>query len=128
MSMDARDQERVNSAYAAGADQFTQKDLDDVFKKSDVAEDKGAKLGKAIEYFKVLWALLNDYRAGRYTAVPWKFIAAVGFSVAYLISPIDVIPDVIPVLGLTDDVGVFALVFASFSSEIEAYKEWKKNH
>ena len=125
MSFDTRDQERVNAAYTEGTKNFTQDDLDEVFKKSDVAESKGGKLGNVAEEFKLLWNLLKDYKAGVYTEVPWKLIAAIGFAVAYLISPIDVIPDFIPVAGLLDDAGVFGLVIAGFASEIEAYKAWK---
>lgn len=39
---------------------------------------------------------------------------AVG-ALIYLISPLDVIPDVIPVLGLTDDVGILAYAFSMLS-------------
>ena len=125
MSLDARDQERVNSAYTEGSKNFTQAELDEVFQKSEVAEKKGGKLGKVAEEFKLLWNLLKDYKSGAYTEVPWKFIAAIGFAVAYLISPIDVIPDFIIGFGLLDDAGIFGLVIAGFASEIEAYKKWK---
>jgi len=43
----------------------------------------------------------------------------------YLLSPLDVIPDVIPVLGFTDDVSVFGLVLAGFAKEIQDYKDWR---
>ena len=52
-------------------------------------------------------------------------LAAIGFAVAYLVSPIDVIPDFIPILGFVDDAAVFSLTLAAFQSEIDTYKEWK---
>ena len=73
-----------------------------------------------------MWALLLDYRAGEYKAVPWKLIASIGFAVTYLVSPLDIIPDFIPIAGFVDDAAVFALVVSSFQSEIDAYKKWKK--
>ena len=53
MSFDTRDQERVNAAYTEGTKNFTQDDLDEVFKKSKVAESKGGKLGKVADDFKM---------------------------------------------------------------------------
>ena len=52
-------------------------------------------------------------------------IAGIVFAFIYLLSPLDVIPDVIPVLGFTDDVSVFGLVLAGFAKEIQDYKEWR---
>jgi uncharacterized membrane protein YkvA (DUF1232 family) len=48
-------------------------------------------------YIKALWLLLRDGR----TPLPAKLVA--GLVVTYALSPIDLIPDFIPVLGLLDD-------------------------
>lgn len=92
---------------------------------SDKAEAKAGKLGAQFENFKLLWALLKDYYTKQYPHVPWKFVASIGFAVAYLVAPIDVIPDVIPVLGYVDDASVFGLVIKAFESEINTYRAWK---
>ncbi len=42
--------------------------------------------------------------AGKHPATPWYAKALVVFVVAYALSPIDLIPDFIPVLGFVDDV------------------------
>lgn len=42
--------------------------------------------------------------AGRHPATPWHAKALGAFVVAYALSPIDLIPDFIPVLGYVDDV------------------------
>ncbi|MBE6393345.1 MAG: DUF1232 domain-containing protein [Lentisphaerae bacterium] len=126
--MKEQEKERVNQAFEHGTRDFSQKDLEKVMADAEVAEEKGGKLGDQIENFKVLWSLLKDYYNGTYRNVPWKFIAAIGFAVAYLISPIDVIPDFIPLVGFVDDAAVFGLVVKSFMSEIEEYKTWKKNN
>ena len=128
MIMKEQEKERVNQAFEHGTRDFSQKDLEKVMADAEVAEEKGGKLGDQIENFKVLWSLLKDYYNGTYRNVPWKFIAAIGFAVAYLISPIDVIPDFIPLVGFVDDAAVFGLVVKSFMSEIEEYKTWKKNN
>lgn len=42
--------------------------------------------------------------AGRHPDTPWYAKALAAFVVAYALSPVDLIPDVIPVLGYLDDV------------------------
>ncbi len=50
--------------------------------------------------------------AGRHPATPWPAKALGLFVVAYALSPIDLIPDFIPVLGYVDDVLLLpALIF-----------------
>ena len=114
----------VQAAYSAGAESFTAQDLDKVMADSKIAETKGGNLGKQFENFKLLWSLLKDYYNGVYPNAPWKLVAAIGFAVAYLISPIDVIPDLIPFVGFIDDASVFALVVTGFQSDIDDYKTW----
>lgn len=124
--MTEQEKNRVGEAYAQGAENFSEEDLDKVMADSEVAESKGGKLGKQFENFKLLWSLLKDYYNKDYPNAPWKLIGAIGFAVAYLISPIDVIPDIIPFVGFVDDASVFALVVAGFDSDITAYKIWRK--
>ena len=95
---------------------------------AEIAENKGGKLGEQFENFKLLWALLKDYYNKVYPNAPWKLVAAIGFAVAYLVSPLDVIPDFIPVAGFIDDASVFALVVKGFESDITDYKNWLKKN
>jgi uncharacterized membrane protein YkvA (DUF1232 family) len=48
-------------------------------------------------YLTALWLLLRDSRT------PWLAKLVAGLVVAYALSPVDLIPDFIPVLGLLDD-------------------------
>lgn len=52
----------------------------------------------------VLWLVARDPRVG------WPVKLLAGFAVAYALSPIDLIPDAIPVLGLLDDVLIVPLL------------------
>lgn len=51
------------------------------------------------EIGRLLWALARDPR------VPWHAKAVAGAAVAYAVSPVDPLPDVLPI-GLVDDVWV----------------------
>lgn len=74
---------------------------------------------------KLLIAMIKDYWNGFYREIPWWVIAAVVFSLLYVLNPIDLIPDIIPVLGLTDDAAVLALCLAMTENDIHIYQNWK---
>ena len=125
-NLNETDRERVGQTFRHGIDSFTEEDLNKVMENAETAKKKASRLGKHLETFQLMWSLLQDYRAGNYTAIPWKFIAAIGFAMIYLVSPLDVIPDFL-VLGFVDDAAVFGLVVSAFQSELKEYKKWKDN-
>lgn len=121
------DRERIHATFEHGSNGFSEEDMEKLKAERETAERKSTHLGEQIESFRLTWNLLQDYWSGDYKAIPWKLAASVGFAVTYLVSPLDIIPDFLPLLGFTDDAAVFALVISSFQSELDTYKEWKKN-
>ncbi len=126
--MKKSEEEQVKQQYQQGVENFTEKDLDKVMADTEIAEKKGSKLGEQVENFRLLWNLLKDYYNKVYPRAPWKLIAAIGFAVTYLVSPADVIPDFLPIIGFIDDAAVFALVVKGFESDISDYKEWQQDN
>ncbi|MCK6600483.1 MAG: DUF1232 domain-containing protein [Bacteroidetes bacterium] len=51
-----------------------------------------------------------------------KFI--IGAGLLYLVTPLDFIPDTIPVLGFLDDLGVLSMVASYMIEELSAYKDY----
>lgn len=122
-----QEKERIHAAYEHGVKEMTPEDLDKVLADEKNARKKARNLKGFFEEFRLLWSLLHDYKAGRYRNVPWKFIAAIVFALVYLIAPVDVIPDFIPLVGYIDDTAVFGLLLAGFRSDIDAYRRWKES-
>ena len=69
-----------------------------------------------------------DFYEGNYKEVPWGTIAAIVVALLYFVSPIDLIPDFIPVAGYIDDAFVISLAMKFIKDDIERYREWKKNN
>ncbi|NQD70684.1 DUF1232 domain-containing protein [Sphingobacterium shayense] len=92
----------------------------------DRADDKVSFLEDRAEDFKVLIAMCRDSLAGRYTINKWSLSIVVG-TILYVISPLDAIPDLVPILGWMDDVTIVGYAIKRLSSEITKYKDYKKS-
>lgn len=71
------------------------------------------------------WRLLRAYLRGEYRAVRLRSVLAVVGGLLYFISPVDLIPDVIVLLGLTDDAIVVSLVFGVVRQELAGFRAWE---
>jgi uncharacterized membrane protein YkvA (DUF1232 family) len=58
--------------------------------------------------------------------VSWQVKAGVVFALAYFISPVDAVPDTVPVVGYVDDALVVAFVCHLLRSDIADYREFRR--
>ena len=108
-------------------------DMNDVEYASKKGEKKVLDLEKNIPNvlvemwndIKLMISLLTDYIKGDYKETPWGTIAAIAGAIVYFVSPIDIIPDFIPVVGYLDDALVIKLALDFAHSDLEQYKRWK---
>jgi len=70
--------------------------------------------------------LLSDYFAGIYQNLPLATIVAVLGGLLYVVLPIDILADFIPVLGWLDDAAVVAFIVAAEQNDVKEYLVWKK--
>lgn len=54
--------------------------------------------------------------------MPWKTLFLGIFCLFYVLSPIDLLPDVLPVLGITDDAAFILLVVAVLQRDLAKYR------
>ena len=132
------DEETVISMKAyrnskAAADEMLKKgDPDDIEKLLVKLEHKLKeipKVGGVLSHVPVFISLIRSYVRKEYTTLP--IVSAVGILTAliYFLSPVDMIPDAIPGVGLIDDAAVVAIVWTLVETDVENYQEWrsKKN-
>lgn len=77
---------------------------------------------------KTVVSMIIDYSKGKYKDVPLNTFAAILFACIYLLMPIDLIPDLIPVFGVLDDIAVIRLILFLIKSDIEKYRLWKDSN
>ena len=74
---------------------------------------------------RLLWMMASDYARGSYRKVPWKTMAITAGAIAYVISPLDIIPDVLIPVGWTDDMLVLGIAWTMIKRELREYCAWK---
>ena len=81
--------------------------------------------GRLIGNFKLLYSLIKDYWKGEYREVsPWSILVFIA-GIVYVVSPIDIIPDFLPLVGQIDDALILILCMYSLEKDLHKYKEWK---
>lgn len=97
-------QDKAKETISDKAKNIKEEDLKTVLDKADEIEEKfGAKgpLGRFISDVKVMISMVRDYVSGEYREVPWWTIAAVAAALLYVLNPLDLIPDPIPVVAIS---------------------------
>jgi uncharacterized membrane protein YkvA (DUF1232 family) len=85
-------------------------------------------VGNPIQRAKALPRLWKAWRGGRYPDLPKSQVLLWVVSLVYLVSPIDVLPEFLPVIGVTDDAGVLVWLLSSISIASGSYLRWEKDH
>jgi uncharacterized membrane protein YkvA (DUF1232 family) len=70
--------------------------------------------------------MIKAYFSGEYRIIPWSSILKIIAVLIYFISPIDVIPDFLPIIGLTDDLALTIWLFSSLKEDFENFEAWEQ--
>lgn len=106
----------------------TDEDIQKVIEKERDIEEKIKGAGPLREYLdavKSMFALVKAYWNGEYREIPWFTIAAVVAALLYVLSPVDLIPDVIPVIGMVDDALVIAACLKLVKQDLADFEAWR---
>jgi len=75
----------------------------------------------------LLARLLKAWKRGSYRGLSMRTIVSLAAALLYIVSPIDLMPDFIPGIGLIDDAAVLALLLHSIAQELAAFRVWEQN-
>lgn len=99
--------------------------LVDAFNKAREKKEVGAIAHEVWDTLQSLFRLIKLSISGEYTGVPRTTVVAAVAVLIYFISPIDLIPDFIPVVGLLDDMALIAWFSTSIKHELDRFHEWE---
>jgi uncharacterized membrane protein YkvA (DUF1232 family) len=114
--------------FDKGSSKMDETDVKKAAESADKLKDKlkdSKKLSKFFDELMLLTSLIKDYWKGKYRKIPYKAIAAIAFTILYVLNVVDLVPDFIPGLGLLDDATVVGLCLKLVSYDMEKYKDWK---
>jgi uncharacterized membrane protein YkvA (DUF1232 family) len=96
---------------------------------ADKLADKNSKENKFTQLFSTaltLVRLVRNYVSGEYRQIETSTIASGLGVLLYVLSPIDLVPDFIPVLGFLDDLSLISWFIGKFHVEITRFQEWEQ--
>ena len=107
------DNERVNTLLST-----TKGKLKSIVESNEKLKDFSDKV---YTFFRMVKAQMT----GEYREMPWKSLVMITGALIYFVTPLDLIPDFIPALGLTDDLAIVVWVYNSLKEDIEKFEVWE---
>src|SRR4030042_4494307 len=112
----------------AGAQSVSEQDIGKVVARSEEIKKKfrpGGPLQRFIADGQLLIGMIKDYWARRYRHVPVGVVGATVFTLLYVFNSLDLIPDVLPLVGQIDDAALVAACLVLVEHDLRAYQAWK---
>ncbi|WP_421872382.1 YkvA family protein [Marinoscillum sp.] len=79
-----------------------------------------------IYQLQVIVRMVRAHINGSYRAFSATTLLTLVFGLVYFITPVDLIPDFIPALGLTDDISLVYFIFKSMADDIARFRVWEE--
>ena len=112
-----------NRAYEILKDREKSKKLvNDALKKARQAK---GPFNEIFDDLILMLYLAKDYVKGDYREVSAGTIVTIVAGLIYFLTPLDIIPDFIPVVGYIDDAFVLGLVIRQIRVDLDKYRIWK---
>ena len=85
------------------------------------------QINELLEYVQLFLRMIKKSFTGEYSSFSNKTLLSLVFGLLYFVTPMDVVPDFIPLLGFSDDLSIIYFIIKNFKSDIEAFKVWELN-
>jgi uncharacterized membrane protein YkvA (DUF1232 family) len=93
-------------------------------KVTETAANSNLTVVKLLNHYIVLFSqLIKAYIQGSYRKLPAIALAKIAAVLIYFISPFDFIPDVLPIIGFTDDLALVFWVGKSIKNELDEFEK-----
>lgn len=83
-------------------------------------------MADALTQVQLLVRLVRAYASGEYRKLPWKSLVSIVGVLIYFVSPLDFIPDFLPIVGMADDLALVLWLFKTLGDDLDAFSQWEK--
>ena len=102
--------------------------LNDAYTKASQKKDVGTLAHEVWESLQTLSRMIKAAVTGEYTGIPTSTLVGGIAVILYFLSPIDFVPDFIPVIGLLDDAALLAWFMTGIKTEMDKFEEWERGN
>jgi uncharacterized membrane protein YkvA (DUF1232 family) len=102
--------------------------VDQSVKKIKDLRDNSDEMQEFQRYVGTFNRMIKAYSSKEYQKTPWKTLLLTVAGIIYFVSPLDLIPDFIPVIGYLDDISVLLWIANSAKSDLEEFEEWEETY
>lgn len=99
--------------------------LEEAMRKAKNKEKPTGPLADLWGNLKTVFRLLQAYFSKQYTTIPWGSVVIVVGAVIYFVSPLDLMPDWIPLAGFIDDAAVLVFVLKQINADLQRFLQWE---
>lgn len=85
-------------------------------------------IGSVVDDIVTMVEVVDSYVKKEYTNIPWISIVTIVCVLIYILSPIDLIPDVLPIIGYVDDVAVVFFALKLVGVDLNKYRRWQEEN
>ena len=101
--------------------------LNEVADKLASKESQTNKFRQLFDVALTLVRMVRGYVGGDYRDIPTSTIVSGLAVLLYVLSPIDLVPDFIPVVGFLDDLSLVSWFVGKFHIEITRFRDWEQS-
>ena len=128
-NMDKKAQKQLEKGYEKAQVVLEDKDkLERLLQRTEKKLKMVPVAGSILAMVPTMVSLIRNYVKKEYTDIPIGTIIAIISALIYFISPVDLIPDVLPGVGYVDDAAVVAACIKLIASDLNEYKKWRENN
>ncbi|HWG95447.1 MAG TPA: YkvA family protein [Nitrospira sp.] len=84
-------------------------------------------IGRLWTDLPLLFRLLKAWKDGSYRSLSVRTLAVLVAALIYVLSPVDLMPDFIPGIGLIDDAAVLAFLLHSMAQDLAVFRAWEQS-
>ena len=121
--------EELNKKYDESVEILNDQDkMDDFLNKMEEKVKDIPLVGNKLSNVPIFIQLIKDFTTKKYSIIPIGAVIAIISALLYVLLPIDLISDYLPLIGYIDDAAVVGTCLKLVNNDVKKYIEWKEEN